>query len=74
MGWRAGMGMAGTTPEGSREGDGSAWGHSLGLSPGQAALLRQRGYADLPALGTTAALMEPHEELIRWRNRDKCRH
>lgn len=67
------MGMAGITSEGSKEGDCSAWGHSLRLSPGQAALLRQRGYADLPALGIMAAFI-PHEELIRWRNRDKCRH
>lgn len=61
-------------PEGCKEGDCSAWGRSLRLSPGQAALLRQRGYADLPALGTTAAFVEPHEELIRWRSRDKCRY
>lgn len=73
-GWRVHMGMTGITPEGSKEGDCSAWGHSFRLSPGQAALLRQRGYADLPALGIMAAFMEPHEELIRWRNKDKCRH
>lgn len=68
------MGVADITPEGSKDDDCSAWGHSLRVSPGQAALLRQRGHADLPALGITAAFMEPHEELIRWRNRDKCRH
>lgn len=74
MRWRVGMGVAGIALERSKDGDCSAWGCSLRLSPGQAALLRQRGYADLPAQGITAAFMEPHEELIRWRNQDKCRH
>lgn len=62
------MGLAGNTAEGSKGRSFSEWGLSLRLSP------RLGGHAGLPAPGITAAFTEPHEELIRWRSGDKCRH
>ena len=73
MGWRVGVSMMGITLEGSKGSSSQHPGDSPSGSLLSKLLPRLGGHAGLPALGITAAFMEPHEELIRWRSRDERR-